>query len=298
MLLAAGFLSCASSSAPAGSRVEFYPSNANISPVYKITKDGNVMFLAGSVHVLRDNDFPLPEAFDYAFSASDILVIETDIDQMEDPEIQQHLLYSSFFTDGRTLSSVLSPQTFALLSQACNDYGFPINENVMNLKPSMVVNILTVMQIQELGFAKTGVDEFYYNKAKNENKPVDFLESIQSQINIITTMGEGYEDEYVLYSLQDMDSTEDSIQAMVFEWKNGITSLAEESITELIAEWPMLYRSMLTDRHDEWFPQLDKFLASGKTHFVIAGFLHLPGPYGLLQYLENSGCTVEQIAVR
>jgi len=84
---------------------------------------------------------------------------------------------------------------------------------------------------------------------------------------------------------------------MVAEWKSGITSLAEESLAELISEWPMLYRSMITDRHDEWFPQLDKFLTSGKTHFVIVGFLHLPGPDGLLQYLKNSGCTVEQVAV-
>jgi len=289
VILLAACLLCCASSAPVSH------TETSGSPVYKITKNGNVMYLGGSIHVLRDSDLPLPEEFDYAFSMSDVLVLETDIDLMNTQEIQEYLLYNSFFLDGRSLRTVLSPQTYETLSLACDEYGFPLDDSVQLLKPSMVINILTVLQIQELGFLETGVDQYYYEKAKNINMATAFLESVQSQIDVIVSMGEGYEDEYVLYSLRDMGTTDESIETMVAEWKNGITLSAEKSLADMINEWPDLYKSMITGRHDTWFPQIDQFLASGKTHFVIVGFLHLPGPYGLLWYLENSGCVVEQL---
>ena len=292
ILIIAGLLSCASSAPAAGEG----SGKTGGSPVYKITKNGNVLYLGGSIHVLRDTDFPLPEGFDYAFSMSDVLVLEADVDLMNTQEVQEYLLYSSLFLDGRSLRTVLSPQTYEMLSLACDKYGFPMDDTVQMIKPSMVVNILTVLQILELGFAETGVDQYYYEKAKDENKTIAFLESVESQIDLMVSMGEGYEDDYVQYSLQDMENTEEDIETMVYEWKNGIISGAEESLAEMIDEWPMLYKSMITDRHDQWFPQIDQFLASGKTHFIIVGFLHLPGPYGLLQYLESKGCTVEPVS--
>ena len=293
-LFLAGLFSCASDAASRGASSASVEA-AGSSPVWRITKGGNVLYLGGSIHTLRDTDFPLPDRFDYAYSKSDMLVIETDIDQMSTAEVQEYLLYNSLFMDGRTLKTVLNPQVYKMLAQACNRYGFPLTGDVEYIKPSMVVNILTVMQIQELGFMETGVDQYYYDKAKNDNKPVAFLESVESQIDVIVSMGEGYEDEYVMYSLLDMDNTEEGIQALVAEWKTGEKSIAEESLYEMIDEWPSLYKSMITDRHDVWFPQIDQLLSSEKTCFIIVGFLHLPGPYGLLQYLESKGCTLEQL---
>ena len=292
-IILAGLLSCTSSADPVDSAA--LNNKETGSPVWKISRGSNVMYLGGSIHTLRDTDFPLPDEFDYAFSMSDVLVLETDINKMNSQEVQEYLIFNSLFLDGRSLKTVLSPQTFEILSQVCAEYGFPIVDEIELFKPSMVINILTVLMIQELGFAEEGVDQYYFEKAVRENKPVSFLETLQSQIDVMVSMGEGYEDEYVLYSLQDIDDTEADLDIMVAEWKKGITATAEESLTEMINEWPMLYKSMITDRHDVWFPQIDEFLVSGKTHFVIVGFLHLPGPYGLLKYLENSGCTVEQL---
>jgi uncharacterized protein YbaP (TraB family) len=45
--------------------------------VWKISNGDNVLYIGGTVHVLRASDYPLPDAFDTAFEKSDIMVFET-----------------------------------------------------------------------------------------------------------------------------------------------------------------------------------------------------------------------------
>jgi len=262
--------------------------------VWKITKDGNTMFLAGSVHVLRESDFPLPEEFEYAFSRSEILVLEADIDQVDTMEVMGYLLRKIFLPDGETLKTLLDPEVFELLAAKCGEYGLPIG-SVLKMRPAMVVNMLTVLQIQKFGFVQQGVDEYFYTKAKEESMPVYFLESVETQIDMLLEMGEGYDSEYVLYSLSDMEDLESEIDELVSEWRNGISGMTVKSLVELKVNWPYLYRSMVLDRHDIWLPQIRRFLASGQIYFIVAGLAHMHGPDGLIWYLENSGCTVEKI---
>jgi len=290
VLLAACFLTCASApSAPALSYGE-----AGDSPVWRISKNGNVLYLGGSIHVLRDTDFPLPQEFDYAFSLADALVLEADTDQMENPELIEYLQMNMIYWDGRTLESELSPQTYQLLAAELLNYDIQITE-INILKPSMVLNVLTLLQMEKYGFLEEGVDFIYLNRAKEKGMTINFLESVEYQLDMLIGMGDGYEDEYVLYSLQDFDSVDEGLETLVFEWKNGITSGSVETLVVMKSEWPSIYKSVITDRHDLWIPQIEKFIASGRTYFIIAGFLHMPGPDGLLARLQSLGYTVEQL---
>ena len=266
------------------------------SSVWKISKDGNIMYLAGSIHILRESDFPLPREFDYAFSKSQILVLEADADQMTDPEIMEYILTHMFLPGETMLQDLLEPETYELLSSVCEEYGIPI-ETLSKIKPSMIINMLTLFQIQGYDFTQQGVDDYFLEKAKDEKKPVQFLESVQSQIDMLVTMGEGYENEYVLYSLQDMDSMEEGLELFLAEWKNGEAAASQETLTEMKKVWPKIYKALITDRHDVWLPQIKNFIASGQVYFVIAGLLHMHGPDGLLEVLEGFGYTVEQLGL-
>jgi len=282
VLIGAGFFFCASSSA----------FGQTGSSVWKITKDGRTMFLGGSVHVLRDIDYPLPSQFDRAFSQSSIMVFETDTEKLSEANVVQYLLTKMLLPGDQTLRSVLSPDTYELLSAVLMEYRYPI-ESMAKFKPSMVMSILSLLQVQKLGFVQQGVDAYYLEKARNEKKAVAFLETVETQIDLLVTMGDGYENDFVQYSLQDMADTESGITMLLDEWKNGGISRTEASLTEMRDQWPILYKALITDRNAAWIPQIEQQLASGTVHFVIVGLAHLYGPDGLLRQLENSGCTVE-----
>jgi uncharacterized protein YbaP (TraB family) len=283
LVVMAGTFSC--TSAP--------PRQQTGSSVWRVSKGGNTLFLGGSVHILRERDFPLPAEFDRAFSQSAVLVLEADTGQMGNPEIATYLMSRMTLPDNKTLRSVLDAETYQLLAAACTEYGLPIS-TVARLKPSMVVSVLTVLQIQKFGFVEKGVDDHYLEKARTENKPVLFLETVEFQIDAIVSMGDGYENDYVRYSLQDMDDTEESITGLVAEWKKGVITKTEESLTEMREDWPAIYQTLVTERNNAWIPQIVEFMDSGKVHFVVVGLAHMPGPDGLLRLLENLGYTVEQ----
>jgi uncharacterized protein YbaP (TraB family) len=235
----------------------------------------------------------MPKEFDRAFSRSAALVLEADVEQLASEEFALHLVSQMVLPDGKTLQSILDSDVYDLLSAECAKYGLPIDA-VSKFKPSMVVTMISMLQIQEFGFVEEGVDAHYLQMAKNKNKPVYYLETAQSQIDAFLSMGDGYENDYVRYSLYDMGSTEDEITMLVTDWKRGDVSRSEMELAEMKEEWPDIYKALLTDRHAAWMPQIEGFLASGQVHFVITGLLHMHGPDGLLQQLRDSGCTVEQ----
>ncbi|MDR1836945.1 MAG: TraB/GumN family protein [Treponema sp.] len=282
VIIGVGLFSCAS----------LFPRNQTGSSVWKISKGGNTLFLGGSIHILRDDDYPLPDQFDRAFSQSSMLVIETDVEQLSDPDIAQYLMSRTFLPGNQTLRSVLDSSTYELLAAAFREYGQRL-DGFIRFKPSMVVNVLTLLQMQKMGFVQEGVDFYYLKKARDENKTVGYLESIETQIDLIVTMGDGYENDYVMYSLHDMESTESELLSLLDEWKNGRSSETEKALSEMREEWPQIYKTVITDRNSAWVPQIERYLASGNVAFVIVGLAHIHGPDGLLQQLKNAGCKVE-----
>ena len=261
------------------------------SSVWMISRDGNTLFLGGSVHVLRETDYPLTEEFDRAFSLSTLLVLEADIEQLENESIMQYLMMQMRLPGNQTLRSTLDPDVYELLKAKYDEYGLQI-DGVARLKPSMAVSILDVIQIQQLGFVQQGVDMHYLEKAKSEGKALDYLETVEAQIRLIVTMGDGYENDFVLYSLQELESTETGIDELVAEWKEGGSAVVEASLMEMRERWPELYRTMVADRNAAWLPQIEGFLSSGQVSFVLVGLAHLHGPDGLLRQLERLGYTV------
>ena len=55
------------------------------SSVWKLDADNGSFYLAGSCHVLRKSDYPLPEEFESAYDDADQVIFETDIDAFMSP---------------------------------------------------------------------------------------------------------------------------------------------------------------------------------------------------------------------
>jgi uncharacterized protein YbaP (TraB family) len=262
------------------------------SSIWKVSKGGNTVLLGGSIHILRDSDFPLPAEFDRAFEQSAILVLEADMGKMADSETMQYLMSKAFLPGNQTLQSILIPQTYKLFMAKCAEFGIP-PEVISKFNPYMAVNVLTVMAIQKSGFAQLGVDYYYYDLAQKTGKPLGFLEEVKTQIDILVSIGESYGDDFIIYSLNDLENMED-IVGLVSEWREGDPASTEISVTEMMKTWADVYKTLILDRNNLWMPQIEKYLTDGTTAFILAGLAHLHGPDGLLRQLANSGCTVEQ----
>ena len=98
------------------------------SSVWLASKNGNKVYLGGTIHMLRADDYPLPPEFETAYAEADNLYFEIDIDQMNDPVAQLGMLQRLMYTDGRTLQTELDTEAYTALSD------YVANWNCWNFK--------------------------------------------------------------------------------------------------------------------------------------------------------------------
>lgn len=263
--------------------------------VWRVSDGDSDVYIAGTVHLLRQQDYPLPSAYEQAYIASERLFFETDIGALGDMGLQQRMLQQLTYQDGRTLSTVLDAESYAALTAYVDSIGLPM-AMLQSFKPGLLISTLSVLEFQKLGFTPQGVDSYYFTRALGDGKVRGELETIDQQIAMLASMGEGYESEFVLYSVKDFSKIGQSIERIVQAWRAGDTvALSEEFIAPMLADTPVLYDSMLVQRNNNWMPQVEAMFDEDGTEFVLVGVAHLVGEHGLVEQLENKGYEVTQL---
>lgn len=259
--------------------------------VWQISKDDKEIYLGGSIHMLRAKDFPLPHEFDIAFSSADVLVLEADINT---PEILNKILKESMLPDKLTLKSVLTKQQYKKIDNAAYDIGIPILM-IENMKPAMALITLTTVAIQKVGASEKGVDMYYYDKVTARNKKIDFLESIDFQINLICNNPFDI-NEFIEYSIAGMKNldTESKFGKFIKSWRTG-KNTGEKEINEMKEKYPSVYKAMVSDRNYNWLQKIEKYFEDDTKRFVIVGAAHLWGSDGLLNLLKEKGYEIKQM---
>jgi uncharacterized protein len=261
--------------------------------VWRVSKGDAELFIGGTVHVLGKNDYPLPQEFTQAYEKSKLLVLETDLNGMNNPEIQTQLLEKLTYGKGQTLKSHLKPATYQLLEQYLQKLKIPVTA-FAQFKPTMVMLSLMMMELQELELAGAGVDEFFNQKAVAENKKRGQLETVAKQLDVLMSMGEGHEDELILSTLDDLKKLPSMMKDLKTAWRTGdLMQLEALGITPLQKDYPALYQLVLADRNMNWLPQIEAFLNTPETELILVGALHLAGKQGLIQQLRQRGYKVE-----
>ena len=265
------------------------------SPVWKIEKSNSLMFIAGTMHVLSADDYPLPASFEAAYEQSSRLIFETDMARLESPQFQQYLLAELSYSDGRNLQQVLHKDTYRALTQFFSDRGVPMT-SIDNFKPGMVATLMAMTELQRLGLTGAGVDKHLSQRADNEHKAKGQLETVEEQIDFIANMGVGREDEMLAYNLADMERLPDLWQVMKQAWRSGdLTALEEIAATPLRDDFPEVYKTLLVDRNNAWLPQIEVLSTTAEVEFVLVGMLHLVGDDGLLAMLASRGYKITQL---
>jgi len=265
------------------------------SSVWLATKNGNTVYLGGTIHMLRADDYPLPPEFETAYAEADSLYFEIDIDQMNDPVAQLGMLQRLMYTDGRTLQTVLNNEAYSTLTDYVAKFSMPMLM-LQNMKPGMLMSTLELLEFQTRGFTPDGVDMHFHQRAKADGKTIEAFETVDEQIGFIENMGEGEESEYVLLSLRDLEKIDDDIVSMASIWRNGeADDLVELFVEDMEETIPGVYQTLLLDRNNKWMPTIEAMFNDSDTEFILVGVAHLVGEDGLVQHLRNRGYQVNQL---
>jgi uncharacterized protein len=262
--------------------------------LWTVRSGANVLYLAGSVHALGKDVYPLPAPFEKAFDASGTLVEEINLAEAESLSAAPLLLAKGMYGDGRTFDGAVSKETAALVNEKFKQTGLPF-EMFRTMKPWMVMLMLTALEAQKMGLdAALGLDKYFYDKAAAAKKPVVGLETAEFQIDRFDKMSEKLQEQMLLSTLNDLDSQGTELKGMIAAWQRGDTAGLEKTVLTSFKEYPEAYTSLIVERNRAWVPQLEKCLSRPMPCFVVVGAAHMVGPDGLLNLLKVKGYKIEQ----
>jgi len=264
-------------------------------PVWKVSNGSDYFYIGGTVHVLAEDDYPLPSAFAKAYSTADILILEADISKTQTPEFQQQLLQKMRYPQGLSLIDFLEPTTFDALTAYCESRHIPLH-SLTQFKPGMLTVMMTMAELQRLGLASTGVDQYFYSRAKKDGKTIRYLESVEQQLTLLANMGKGKENELIEYTLRDINRIDEVMGELKDAWRAGdLNQLTKLGITPMQEMDATLYRQLAVDRNNDWMPNLLSLFNNQKKELVLVGALHLAGDDSVLKLLGDSGYRIEQM---
>jgi uncharacterized protein YbaP (TraB family) len=254
--------------------------------------NGATVYLLGSVHLLSAEAATLPAEVDTAFAHARSLTLETSLDSAM--QRGQELLLRGQFTDGRTLRGTLSPAAAAKADSLLHGYGLSLDQ-VNGFKPWLVSMLMAQMAMKKMNFQpQYGVDMQLNTRAKQAQKPVLGLESVDFQLGMFDKLAPADQERLLLES----DAPEvaaKQLAAIRDAWSHGDAFALDSLINLRMGDAPAILDAMLTSRNRTWVPKIETLIKGHDDALVVVGAGHLVGKQGVVELLRARGYTIDQM---
>lgn len=262
--------------------------------LWRVRSEQNTLYILGSIHFLKKESYPLGKTIEEAFKNSKKLVLEIDLLSADPGKVQKLMLEKGVSRDGTTLQQSVSKETYELAEKRAKELGLDIRA-LSPLKPWVAALTMAAMKLRKLGFdANFGVDRHFAERAKQENIPIQGLETPEFQIGLFDQFSRRDQELMLRQTLKEMDVLESGVDRIIRAWKVGDVAAMEELILASMREYPEVHRKLIEDRNRRWLPQIEQFLAGGESVLVVVGAAHLVGRSGVIELLKERDYRVEQ----
>ena len=261
---------------------------------WKVEGKSNSVYLLGSIHLLNNKFYPLDNPIEEAFKKSKTLVLEADLEEMESPATQLEMLALGRYGEGDSLKKHVTRETYEKLEARFKKSGGSV-AMLDSFKPWMVAVALVASELQKLGFnPQEGVDRYFYQKAKVDEKKVAGLETADFQLSLFGEFTQEEGESMLKETFDEIDKLQKEFGKLIQAWKTGDTEKLDKTIVQEMRGYPQLYKKLLVERNTRWAKQMDNFLAEAQDVFVVVGAAHLVGKDSLVRMLQAEGYKVRQ----
>jgi uncharacterized protein YbaP (TraB family) len=250
------------------------------------------VYLAGSFHMLRASDYPLPAEFFRAYNDSRKIIFEVPPGETESPEYMERFLSLATYNDGTTLKEHITTAAYAKAESFCKERNYPL-EQYQFFKPTFLVMTLTVSEMNKIGAdPQKGIDNFFKDKAVQDGKATGSLETVDQQISLLTSMDEGLGSDQILEFIEELKQIEVMLGELLAVWRKGDEAKMEELYIKDLKLYPKLYQTLIVDRNNKWVRNIEVYLNGSGNTMVVVGAAHLVGADGLVNLLRKRGYKV------
>lgn len=280
--------------------------NAQI--LYKITgKDAkNASYIIGTYHLADASFTEKIPGLQTALAETEQVYGEVNMENMMQPASIQKMTAAMMLPEGQTLKTVLTPEQFGKVSAFAKELmGVGLDNDMVFSQLGKMSPKALATQFTLLLFIKNsatpfnpanGLDNFFQMQAKQNNKPIGGLETIDFQIETLyksTPIERQVEEliclvdnkEYNLMMVQEIS------KAFYAQDLQAIEKAADEKLNNSCDSTPEEEETLIYGRNDNWMKLMPAIMAEKPTFFAV-GALHLVGERGMLAQLQRAGYTV------
>lgn len=280
--------------------------NAQI--LYKITgKDAkNASYIIGTYHLADASFTEKIPGLQTALAETEQVYGEVNMENMMQPASIQKMTAAMMLPEGQTLKTVLTPEQFGKVSAFAKELmGVGLDNDMVFSQLGKMSPKALATQFTLLLFIKNsatpfnpanGLDNFFQMQAKQNNKPIGGLETIDFQIETLyksTPIERQVEEliclvdnkEYNLMMVQEIS------KAFYAQDLQAIEKAADEKLNNSCDSTPEEEETLIYGRNDNWMKLIPSIMAEKPTFFAVRA-LHLVGERGMLTQLQKAGYTV------
>lgn len=266
------------------------------SSVWVVQGPKNTVYLAGSCHVLRASDHPLPAEFDLAYRRARQVIFEAPPGELEGPQYLQKLMAIAVYHDGSTLRDHLTPAVYARVEKFCKERNYPF-EQYQTLRPWMLSLMLSIKQMASSGVSVDhGVDRYFYDKAIKDSKTTGGLETADEQLGFLNSLDGGLGNQQLNETIDDLLQLDRKIADILEAWRTGDEAGIEAFNLRELKNYPQLLQTLIFDRNQKWVGKIEKMVRSGPDTMVIVGVAHLAGSGSVVDLLRRRGYRVNKLS--
>lgn len=264
--------------------------------MWKVRSATGTVYLLGSVHLMKKSIYPLDNEIENAFRTSDVLVVEANIENISLAEAGK-IARKSCYPPDDSLRNHLSAGSYGMVKREAARMGLPV-EILDTQRPWFLAMTFTSFEMMRSGFdPRYGIDRHFLSEAGGRKKIVE-LESLDSQVNLLSNLSQSKQKLLLLYTLKDLRRLGSEADKMVKAWKAGdgdeMASLLSKDIRE-DKKLASFYKGLLYDRNRNMSAKIEQFLRTDKTYFVVVGAGHVVGKKGIVEILKEKGYRVKQL---
>lgn len=290
-------LALSACSVPACGKAEEKPKAVTTGPssVWMVEKDGHHLYMGGTIHLLREEDYPLPEVFMMAYRDSKKLVFELPPDSEGDGEVVLRMRQMGNYPEQEDLSQHVSEETLKKVQSWADENAFPQNA-IARMRPWFLALTIAAIEYQKLGAdSERGVDQYFEKLSKQDDKPGEGLETVEFQLSIFSKLSDKLQEELLIQTFSEAETMQKDFTDLIGAWRKGDAAKLQELLFRDAEKYPELMEDFLLKRNKAWVAPLLRYLEKGETVFVLVGAGHLGGKGGVLELLKERGCTVQQL---
>lgn len=258
---------------------------------------GATLYLLGSFHLLRPDDYPLAPEVDAAFARATRVMFELPADQVQSPELAAQMLQAATRNDGGSLREDLTPAQWTALQAYAAQHGLSL-QTLSGYDAWFVALTLSLSEMAVDGLDPSlGLDQHFMREAGEAGKASAGLETAAEQISLLDGMSREEQRQMLAEALDDIRDGNRQSRELHDAWRRGdAAKMWSEMALDMKREYPALYRNINVARNDRWVPKLEARLQAGQgTTLVVVGTLHLLGADGVVEKLRARGYQVERI---